>query len=255
LSDAVCFQTTNAQGGPTYPGASPACGNNTVITLTLPSTAPLLLYYHSQKHGFGGVIRVHAFDATKQLIITTPGNSFNYTVVGADATAYGQDPDIYLELNATYSLVINTNDDHPVVIQTASSPLGENLFPGALPMTWFNTGTFTLMTGTEPIILYFICEYHGFYGRFLIGQSPAPEDDHFVTFMLAVWLICGAGIIAVLVQGYRAQERSKALLDLEHGHHSAAAGKASGEPGKAYSVLPDDSKRADDKLSLNSDKK
>ena len=101
--------------------------------------------------------------------ITTPDGQYSFSVDGSSEA----NPTIELIAGVTNILVIDTADNHPVVI--TSTPDSGDWFSGADPQN-INYGLINLATPTAgfPTTLYYVCYYHGFYGQINISAPASP---------------------------------------------------------------------------------
>jgi len=251
----VCIQTNTVLDGPLYSGATPVtCFYQGMFTLTLPAAGyPLSLYFVCEYHGFYGTFTI--VPPAPQLTITTPNDVFAYTVSG-----FAQpNPAVPLMFGSSYAIIVNTSSIHPVCIETMAphgQPYGRNLFAGANPPTCFYSGTFSLVippTASDPTLngtttLYFVCEYHGFFGTFVLSAANVtsstgeaePLKDDFAIWMSVLWLVAGVAIAVMLVLGWRSQ-RAGTGASTGGWEHAQKAGSSTG-----YSSLGEDHKRAPD---------
>jgi hypothetical protein len=126
-----------------------------------------------------GIGRAQVTVSPANFTVTTPGSEFEFVVNGASSGQPQQDGNVDDSLNftlnagATYIFSMDTAAEHPVDICT--NPTTSSHYSGASAQA-VNAGTVTLTIPATnyPTTLYYICNFHTFYGVITVGPPKAP---------------------------------------------------------------------------------
>jgi hypothetical protein len=130
--------------------------------------------------GLAGIAHAQVVVSPPNYTMTTPGGQFEFQVNGVNTTnAMGSlvNDCLNFSLNAgaTYIFSVNTFGEHPMDINTAPNTDVGSRYSGASPQD-INLGNevLTIPATNYPTNLYYICQFHGFYGIITVNPPQPP---------------------------------------------------------------------------------